>query len=41
MSGHEEIQHGFRRAIPETMNKAINNYPDVIWLIGRSMGGGG
>lgn len=41
MSGYEEIQHGFRHAILETMNKAIYDHSDVIRLIGRSMGGGG
>jgi hypothetical protein len=40
IAGYEEIQHGFRRAILETMNKAINNHPDVMRLIGRNMGEG-
>ncbi|MCX7681988.1 MAG: hypothetical protein N2508_08525 [Anaerolineae bacterium] len=35
--GHDEIQQGFRRAILESLNKAINNHPDVIHAIQSAM----
>jgi hypothetical protein len=39
IQGYEEIQHGFNRAIVETMNKAINHHPEVMGQIGRTLGG--
>jgi hypothetical protein len=34
IQGYEDIRQGFRRAIIEAMNKAINNHPEVVRQMG-------